>query len=44
MSTTSDGAVCRHHDPARLRALPSGLDLVHERPIDVTTMSGHGSR
>ncbi|MER7463052.1 class I SAM-dependent methyltransferase [Streptomyces sp. NPDC097981] len=42
--TTGDGAVCRHHTPARLRSLLSGLDLVHERPIDVTTMNGNPSR
>ncbi|MFI6144710.1 class I SAM-dependent methyltransferase [Streptomyces sp. NPDC051109] len=60
--TTGDGAVVRHHEPARLRALlrdagPNpgprpgpgpgpgpGLDLVHERPIDVTTMNGNPAR
>ncbi|MET9887988.1 class I SAM-dependent methyltransferase [Streptomyces sp. NPDC006430] len=42
--TTSDGAVCRHHEPAHLRALLRDLDLVRERPIDVVTMNGHPSR
>ncbi|MFJ3306506.1 class I SAM-dependent methyltransferase [Streptomyces sp. NPDC086549] len=40
---TGDGAVCRHHDIAGLRALLSDFDPVHERRIDVTTMHGHRS-
>ena len=42
--TTDDGAVCRHHDIADLRALLAGLDPVAERPIDVLTMNGHRTR
>ncbi|GIH94210.1 class I SAM-dependent methyltransferase [Planobispora siamensis] len=41
---TDDGAVCRHHDIADLRALLSDLDLVDERRIDVVTMNGNRSR
>ncbi|MFE0459625.1 class I SAM-dependent methyltransferase [Kitasatospora sp. NPDC058965] len=39
--TTSDGAVCRHHELAHLRTLLAGFELVHERPLDVGTMNGH---
>ncbi|MFF4897912.1 class I SAM-dependent methyltransferase [Streptomyces sp. NPDC001068] len=39
-----DGAVCRHHDIAGLRALLSDFDLVAEDRIDVTTMNGHRAR
>ncbi|MEU9241387.1 class I SAM-dependent methyltransferase [Streptomyces sp. NPDC048385] len=42
--TTDDGAVCRHHDIARLHALLSGFDLTDEHPITVTTMNGHQSQ
>lgn len=42
--TTDDGAVCRHHDPAGLRALLADLDVLAERRIDVVTMNGHPSR
>ncbi|MEV6162873.1 class I SAM-dependent methyltransferase [Streptomyces sp. NPDC052052] len=41
---TDDGAVCRHHDIAELRALLSDFDLVDERPIEVATMHGHRSQ
>ncbi|MDH6133278.1 SAM-dependent methyltransferase [Kitasatospora sp. MAA4] len=41
---TDDGAVCRHHDIAELRALLSDFDLVDERRIEVATMNGHQSR
>ncbi|MFF9839271.1 class I SAM-dependent methyltransferase [Streptomyces sp. NPDC013740] len=41
---TDDGAVCRHHDIAELRALLSDFDLVDERRIEVATMNGHRSR
>ncbi|NUR88205.1 MAG: class I SAM-dependent methyltransferase [Nonomuraea sp.] len=41
---TDDGAVCRHHDLAELRALLSDFDLVDERRIEVVTMNGHRSR
>ena len=37
---TDDGAVCRHHDAAHLRALFAGFDLVDERHVDVATMNG----
>jgi SAM-dependent methyltransferase len=42
--TTDDGAVCRHHDLAGLRALLADLDVVAERRTDVVTMNGHPSR
>lgn len=42
--TTDDGAVCRHHHLADLRALLAGLDPVAERRIDVLTMNGHPTR
>ncbi|GII79083.1 hypothetical protein Sru01_40650 [Sphaerisporangium rufum] len=41
---TEDGAVCRHHDIADLRALLSEFDLVDEHRLDVATMNGHRSR
>jgi SAM-dependent methyltransferase len=41
---TDDGAVCRHHDIAELRALLSDFDLVGERGIEVATMNGHLSQ
>ncbi|MFE2103095.1 class I SAM-dependent methyltransferase [Streptomyces sp. NPDC059468] len=41
---TDDGAVCRHHDIAELRALLSDFDLVDERGIEVATMNGHLSQ
>ncbi|MFF4249679.1 class I SAM-dependent methyltransferase [Streptomyces sp. NPDC001663] len=41
---TEDGAVCRHHNIAELRALVADLDLVAERRIDVVTMNGHRSQ
>ncbi|MFD8145355.1 class I SAM-dependent methyltransferase [Streptomyces sp. NPDC059708] len=41
---TDDGAVCRHHDIAELRALLSGFDLVDESRIEVATMNGHRSQ
>ncbi|MEV7279276.1 methyltransferase domain-containing protein [Streptomyces sp. NPDC093111] len=41
---TDDGAVCRHHDIAELRALLSGFDLVDEHRIEVATMNGHRSQ
>nr|WP_055508352.1 class I SAM-dependent methyltransferase [Nonomuraea pusilla] len=41
---TDDGAVCRHHDIAELRALLSDFDLVDEHRIEVTTMNGHRSQ
>lgn len=41
---TDDGAVCRHHDIAELRALLPDFDVVEERPIDVVTMNGHRSQ
>ncbi|MET7473621.1 class I SAM-dependent methyltransferase [Streptomyces sp. NPDC005648] len=41
---TDDGALCRHHDLAGLRALLGDLDLLAERRIDVLTMNGHRSR
>ncbi|MFE5138517.1 class I SAM-dependent methyltransferase [Streptomyces fagopyri] len=42
--TTDDGAVCRHHDIAELRALLSDFDLVDEHRIEVATMNGHRSQ
>ncbi|MER7541180.1 class I SAM-dependent methyltransferase [Streptomyces sp. NPDC097704] len=41
---TDDGAVCRHHEIAELRALLSDFDLVGECPIEVATMNGHRSQ
>ncbi|MEV5705223.1 class I SAM-dependent methyltransferase [Actinoallomurus sp. NPDC052274] len=41
---TDDGAVCRHHDLAGLRALLSDFEPVDERRIDVTTMNGNRTR
>ncbi|MGW8766086.1 class I SAM-dependent methyltransferase [Streptomyces sp. NPDC055815] len=41
---TDDGAVCRHHDIAELRALLSSFDLVDEHRIEVATMNGHRSQ
>ncbi|MFF0387741.1 class I SAM-dependent methyltransferase [Kitasatospora sp. NPDC004615] len=41
---TDDGAVCRHHDIAELRALLSDFDPVDERRIEVATMNGHRSQ
>ncbi|MBS2963159.1 class I SAM-dependent methyltransferase [Actinocrinis puniceicyclus] len=41
---TGDGAVCRHHDVAYLRALLSDFELVDELLIDVATMNGNPSR
>ena len=41
--TTGDGAVCRHHDLAELRALLSGFEVEQERGFEVTTMNGHSS-
>ncbi|MFF2196395.1 class I SAM-dependent methyltransferase [Streptomyces sp. NPDC058157] len=41
---TDDGAVCRHHDIAELRALLSGFDRVDESRIEVATMNGHRSQ
>ncbi|MGW4799228.1 class I SAM-dependent methyltransferase [Nonomuraea sp. NPDC004297] len=41
---TDDGAVCRHHDLAELRALLSDFEVVDERRIDVVTMNGHRSQ
>ncbi|MFF7467649.1 methyltransferase domain-containing protein [Streptomyces sp. NPDC008092] len=41
---TDDGAVCRHHDIAHLRALLADFDLVEEHEIEVATMNGHRSR
>ncbi|MGW7426363.1 class I SAM-dependent methyltransferase [Streptomyces sp. NPDC054813] len=41
---TDDGAVCRHHDIAELRALFSDFDLVDEHRIEVATMNGHRSQ
>ena len=41
---TDDGAVCRHHEIAELRAVLSDFDLVDERPIKVSTMNGHRSQ
>jgi len=42
--TTSDGAVCRHHDISELHALLSGFDAVDERQIEVSTMNGNRVR
>ncbi|GGN72504.1 hypothetical protein GCM10010112_40900 [Actinoplanes lobatus] len=39
--TTSDGAVCRHHERDHLLRLFAGFDLVAERHLDVTTMNGN---
>jgi len=41
---TEDGALCRHHGIAELRALLADLDLVAERRIDVVTMNGNRSQ
>ncbi|MFB7591872.1 class I SAM-dependent methyltransferase [Streptomyces sp. NPDC056169] len=41
---TDDGAVCRHHDIAHLRALLPDFDMVQERKIEVATMNGHRSQ
>jgi hypothetical protein len=41
---TDDGAVCRHHDIAELRAVLSDFDLLDERRIGVATMNGHRSQ
>lgn len=41
---TDDGAVCRHHNLAELRALLSTFDLVDQRRVEVTTMNGHPSQ
>lgn len=41
---TDDGAVCRHHDAARLRDLLSDFDLEEENRIVVVTMNGHRSQ
>ncbi|MDH6113370.1 SAM-dependent methyltransferase [Kitasatospora sp. MAP12-15] len=41
---TDDGAVCRHHDIAELRALLSDFDLEDEHRIEVATMNGHRSQ
>jgi SAM-dependent methyltransferase len=41
---TGDGAVCRHHDIAGLRALLSDFDLLDEQRIEVATMNGHRSQ
>jgi SAM-dependent methyltransferase len=38
---TSDGAVCRHHDPTWLRSLLAGFGQIAARNISVKTMNGH---
>lgn len=39
---TDDGALCRHHDPSRLRdLLGEGFGIVRERRLEVTTMNGN---
>ena len=38
---TGDGAVCRHHDPDRLRGLLGAFDLRAERRVEVATMNGN---
>jgi SAM-dependent methyltransferase len=39
--TTDDSAICRHHDPGRLRSLLAGFDLVREQTLTVATMNGN---
>jgi len=41
---TDDGAVCRHHDLAHVRALLSDFDLIDEHGVEVATMNGHRSQ
>lgn len=38
---TSDGAICRHHDPAWLRGLLTGFDQIAERQTTAKTMNGN---
>ncbi|BEL04640.1 hypothetical protein Q0Z83_028310 [Actinoplanes sichuanensis] len=38
--TTTDGAVCRHHDREHLRGLLADFDLTAERRLEVPTMNG----
>jgi SAM-dependent methyltransferase len=42
---TGDGAVCRHHEPAYLRELVTGLGFMieREREIEVATMNGNAA-
>ncbi|MEV6104982.1 class I SAM-dependent methyltransferase [Streptomyces sp. NPDC051940] len=42
--TTEDGARCRHHELAALRALLADFDLEGEDRVEVATMNGHRSR
>ncbi|MEU4241807.1 methyltransferase domain-containing protein [Actinoplanes sp. NPDC026619] len=39
--TTTDGAVCRHHEPGYLRSLFADFELAGERHIEVETMNGN---
>jgi SAM-dependent methyltransferase len=39
--TTSDGAVCRHHDAGYLRGLLDGFEIAAEKRIEVATMNGN---
>lgn len=41
---TGDGAVCRHHEPDRLRGLLGGFDLIAEQQVCVQTMNGHAAQ
>ncbi len=38
---TEDGALCRHHEPAHLRALLRGFEVLRERVFTVATMNGN---
>ncbi|GAA3454148.1 class I SAM-dependent methyltransferase [Dactylosporangium matsuzakiense] len=42
--TTSDGAVCRHHDRPYLLGLLQDFDPVREEELTVTTMNGNEAR
>jgi SAM-dependent methyltransferase len=42
--TTTDGAVCRHHELADLRNRLAGFALLRAEEIAVTTMNGHPAR
>lgn len=40
---TSDGAVCRHHEPGWFDRLFAGFEVVERADVEVATMNGHGS-
>jgi SAM-dependent methyltransferase len=42
--TTTDGAVCRHHDLPTLHRLLADFTVLREEELTVTTMNGNGAR